>query len=446
MLLRPIGRDAQEEVKTRVLMVHRDQRGRKRGSLSIPCESDQHLQQAKRGSRCGGVQLQCGAIGLLGLKPAAAVAVVVPSSSLLGDRSAGWIICLRHRSLLAGSRHPATFAKSISPQLRTTAHGFVRRAGSRRPTLIAPSDFIAAEERGLLAWLPSYWFLALFQQLNGSMHLALTHSLHRAWTALAVIGSRTAAAHMLAYVRTLPSIVKELEITPGSNRGGRLPDFGSPFQTAIVQFSIRTLFRSRQHRLLLAFYLGLRFAISVRFLKSPAVREVLTAASIDSPFGGMSGALLASSIVMMSAWIVGMRMVLALPLDLPANWMLRITPLPGGHTCLAARRWTLVAWSLAPFWTSSVALFSWPRKPALFHLAVLGLVGVTIVELCLVGAKKIPFTCSWRPGRSNSHITFWLCVGLLVTLVAEGVRIEREAYDDPRLVSAMRLTLAIGSL
>ncbi len=36
-------------------------------------------------------------------------------------------------------------------------------------------------------WLPSYWFLALYQQLNGTMHPALEPLAWRAWLGLAVV-------------------------------------------------------------------------------------------------------------------------------------------------------------------------------------------------------------------------------------------------------------------
>src|SRR5262249_8608127 len=37
----------------------------------------------------------------------------------------------------------------------------------------------------LIQWLPSYWFLALYQQLNGSMHPALEPLARHAWRGLA---------------------------------------------------------------------------------------------------------------------------------------------------------------------------------------------------------------------------------------------------------------------
>ena len=71
-------------------------------------------------------------------------------------------------------------------------------------------------------------------------------------------------------VHTIRRIVEEPDIAP-SPRGVRwLPRFGNSVQTAVGQFCIRSLARSRQHRLILAFYLGHRLGIH------------------DSPFGRFS--------------------------------------------------------------------------------------------------------------------------------------------------------------
>ena len=41
-----------------------------------------------------------------------------------------------------------------------------------------------------------------------------------------------------------------------------------------------------------------------------------------------------------------------------------------------------------------------------------------LAELGLHGVQKLPFTCSYLPGKSNAYRTFWLCLGLLLALYA----------------------------
>jgi hypothetical protein len=58
--------------------------------------------------------------------------------------------------------------------------------------------------------------------------------------------------------------VEEPDLVPGARGWHWTPRFGSAVQTAIVLFSLRSLTRSRQHRVIFAFYLAgvLGFALS----------------------------------------------------------------------------------------------------------------------------------------------------------------------------------------
>jgi len=62
-------------------------------------------------------------------------------------------------------------------------------------------------------------------------------------------------------------------------------------------------------------------------------------------------------------------------------------------------------------------------EPAAGHLAVLGLPGAILAELCLANFHKIPFTCSYLPGRSYAHMAFLSFVGVMV-VVGKGAEVE----------------------
>src|SRR5439155_18028477 len=67
-------------------------------------------------------------------------------------------------------------------------------------------------------------------------------------------------------------------------------------------FSVRTLLRSRQHRTILAFYLGIAFAVTIFFLKSPAAQRQLFEAPASDPWRQVSTPALAASMVI---WAFG---------------------------------------------------------------------------------------------------------------------------------------------
>jgi CubicO group peptidase (beta-lactamase class C family) len=303
---------------------------------------------------------------------------------------------------------------------------------------------LTSEGRRQLALFPSYWFLGVFHQLNGSMHPALAPLARRAWTALAIAVGVTASAYLLAYVRTLRQIVEEPDIVPGVRGAGWSPRFGGPLPTAVGQFSVRTLLRSRQHRVILAFYLGIAFALMVWFLKSPSVQKELAE---RDPWRQVNAPMLAASIIAMGFWIVGTRVVFALPLDLRANWVFRAAPVAAGPAILAARRRTMFALSVLPAWIAAAAVFLWlwPWRPALIHLGALALFGMAAAEVCLRGPQKIPFTCSYLPGKSNMNVAFWLYVLVVFQAINGATKWEISAFDDDRKLAKMFLTLAMAA-
>ncbi len=298
------------------------------------------------------------------------------------------------------------------------------------PSLETPGALMAPENQRLLACLPSYWFLGLFQELNGSMHPAFATLARRAWTGLALAGFGAGAAVLLCHFRTLRKIAEEPDIVPGSHRRHWPTGFGSALQRAVSSFSLRTLLRSRQHRAIFSFYLGSGFAIVLAYVKIPLARQSLSQAAATAqgsvPF-------LLASILMMCVAVAGMRVVFAMPIALRANWVFRITELGGVPVYSTTIRRSFLLLAVAPVWVASAVLFFsiWPLRQAVGHLAVLGLLGSTLVDLCLYRFQKIPFTCSYLPGKGQIQFAFWACVMLLIPLTNKGAQLEQLALHSP---------------
>lgn len=297
-----------------------------------------------------------------------------------------------------------------------------------QPGVLNPAVLAAAHGPGWLSWSPSFWFLGVFQQLNGSPGLAPLA--RRAWIAMAIACSITTVAYALSYFRTLRRIVEEPDIVPGAHSWRWMPRFGNLLNTAIVRFSIRTLLRSRQHRVIFAFYAGIGFALSIFYLNAIQGRsESENAALIPWLF---------ATVAMMCLFIVGMRVVFSIPLTLRANWIFRITQIRPPGPYLAAIRRPMFVLAIAPVWIVSAAILLsiWPWQRAVEHLIVLALVGFIVSHVCLTGYQKIPFTCSYLPGKTYVHMAFLTALGL-VLLITRGVTFESNALDDRNLYAWM---------
>jgi len=310
----------------------------------------------------------------------------------------------------------------VSSWMQLAAFGIFVVAYFLEPKLVTPADLANTQNSTYLEWSPSYWFLGLFQQLNGSP--ALPELARRAWISIAVAFGATASAYTLAYLRTMRRIVEEPDIAPSPGGRSWLPRFGNGFATAVGQFSFRTISRSRQHRLLLAFYLGTGFACAIYFKKADETGEELGHALGLAP--------LCSTIAIMMLCVAGMRVVCSLPIDMRANWIFRVTPIQAGPECMIARRRALYGLSVIPVCSGAAALlFSiWPWQAAAKHLLVLTLLGTALAEVCLHGMQKLPFTCSYLPGKSNFNISFLLCGMIIFWAIVKAAELERDSFAN----------------
>jgi hypothetical protein len=314
------------------------------------------------------------------------------------------------------------------------------------PSLASQAAF--TENPHLLVRLPSYWFFAIFQQLNRSLpapeDVLFTQLAARGWLASVSVGLTAALLFVLSYLRTIRKLVEEPDIIPSQTGLNWIPYFGNGLHTPITQFSVRALARSKQHRAILAFYLGIGFAIAVLFLKTPlAQRPTGTEAGLF--WHHASPPLLASSFVMMFAWLLAVRIAFAIPLDLRANWVFRVTQVRPASDYVAAGRRAAYLIALTPVCSLSFITFTflWTWRQSLTHLFVLALIGMIFLELWLHRFRKIPCTCSYLPGKSNIHVTFLLCLTMGLNLLLWGASLERRALSDFRRYLWMLAALAI---
>jgi hypothetical protein len=306
------------------------------------------------------------------------------------------------------------------------------------PTIEALGD---PANRTILQWSPSYWFLGLFQFLNGSMHPVMVPLVEWAVFGLCAVAAVSVLTNGHGYRRRLRQIVEQPELRPTGTQREWTPKFGEGAGNAIFQFICWTLSRSRQHRLLLALYVGAALSTVILLIKTGAGRGVL------SPLLQARTAL--ASVLVVTAWVLGLRAVAGIPVSLKANWIFRITQLrPGQYYYLAAQRsFQAVALvpsiALAPF----VFLSLWPWQQALIHLVALSLWCIAITNFALLNNRSIPFTCSLRPGGSPLHLRLLVTVGAIVALGKASAYEQRalQSLHDSGLMLAVLTLLALAS-
>jgi hypothetical protein len=309
------------------------------------------------------------------------------------------------------------------------------------PSLESPAALTAPHNQRLLAWLPSYWFLGLFNQLNGSMHPALAPLATRAWIGLGCCTAGAVAALLLCYFRLMSKIVEQPDILPQMRSVSWAPRLCDPLTEALTLFSLRTMLRSRQHRMIFSFYLGIGITVIIGYVHA-------TSAVIQSSATAVSGWFLFASALMMTLTVLALRVVASIPIALQANWIVRITQVRSALDYQKGIRFSWLTLGVTPVLLVMATWVMWmyPWRPALGHLSVMFLLGVFLVEVCLYTFPKIPFTCSYLPGKAQIHIYFW--VGLLFCMkgISEAAAFEgRQIYSLTRCL-IMLLALATAAL
>ena len=317
------------------------------------------------------------------------------------------------------------------------------------PPLANPAGLSLASNQQLLNWLPSFWFLGLFQELNGvALPAFATLSSHAAWNSGAVILLAVASA-AISYRRLIHQVMEQAEIAPAARREW-LSEAASalthhiltdPIDRAILLFSARALSRSRQHRLILSVYIGMALAISLAYAKS------LLYGTSRQAWNEPAVPLLITSLVTLFFVIVGSRAVFALPMALPANWIFRITAIRAPASYFAAVRKSLFLLAAVPvLLVSAFAYLSiWPGRPAIEHVLVLSILGFLLVQILLRKFRKIPFACSYLPGKSNLRLKLGIAGFAFLFAVDVGANLEQWSMQKPaRYLSVAGLLIVVA--
>ncbi|MGD0368107.1 MAG: hypothetical protein ABSA94_11680 [Acidobacteriaceae bacterium] len=188
-----------------------------------------------------------------------------------------------------------------------------------------------------------------------------------------------------------------------------------------------------------AFFLSLAFAIAVSTLKD------ILASGARRP---LTTDFLMPTLTMMCLAVVGLRSIFSLPVSLNANWVLQVTQLRAPDRYIAAARRALLVMAALPMWVVaallSLGLRPWPQVVA--HLLVLALVGSILADLSLIGVSKIPFACSYLPGKSNIQYMFRAFAVVFMPIAMEFSNYEVRAIRRPGSFAVMLAILTAIAL
>ena len=265
------------------------------------------------------------------------------------------------------------------------------------PNIAASVAELKAQHSWVLNAFPPAWFLGLNEVMTGSRDAVFLALAHRAEMALGLVALVAGLAYTVAYRR---HVRRTLESTEGGDstrtamheRVGLIADRFAPdsVERGVVAFIGKTMARSPKHRIFLAAYAGVGFALAA---------QVLSAAKNHDDWMSLP-------LVLGFFLLSGMRFIFTIPSELPANWQFRVSDTDQQRVALNGTRSAMRWFGVAPLFLvlSPFYFIWWSPGAAVAHLVFSITISVLLIEVLTMELRKIPFTCSYPPGKANVTI------------------------------------------
>jgi hypothetical protein len=174
----------------------------------------------------------------------------------------------------------------------------------------------------------------------------------------------------------------------------------NPVQRAVFYFFVHTFKRSRNHKLLLVFYLG--FPLSFVLTESIFLYVRQGAAY----FNAVSSYLLSIPLILYFFLALGLRAAVRRPVFLEARWLFQLAESEDPEHYTRGLKKALLATAVIPLFLLMLLLYlyTWGAAAALLHSFYVLAVGLLLLEFFFIDYRSIPFTVEHDPGGVNRKV------------------------------------------
>lgn len=272
----------------------------------------------------------------------------------------------------------------------------------------------------LAVWLPPVWFLGLYETILGSADVFGRHLARLAVMGLFIAIAASVGFYAITYRRQTSRL---LEVAK-RNRPGTIHALASSLlqlllphsrERAVFSFIAKTLMRSRLHKLLLAIFAGVGFALVVDSFASLSIASRLSHKLIRP--SDFQNAIFSAPLIVCFFLLTGLRYLFSIPVEPRGNWIFRLTEKTRWLDAMNATEKALFALGVLPITVLTLVLYgSWfGWHLAALHTAFVLILALLLLEAMLWNWEKIPFTCPYLPGKRNMIqllLLYWLSLSL----------------------------------
>ena len=195
-----------------------------------------------------------------------------------------------------------------------------------------------------------------------------------------------------------------------------------------MSFMFKSVTRVTRHRMLLMTATGIAAVFAMESALPAVMSHAIRHAAIDRV---TAGAVLAVPLIFGGLLVSALCLAFEWPVELPANWPLRMMDCASGKRMLTAIYPTLVLFGVLPGVVLSFPLevMALGVRVAIAHSILATVLLLAFTEMKLRGWEKIPFTCSYTPGRKN----IWVL--LLGYLAVFALAVPAATYGESAVLS-----------
>jgi hypothetical protein len=189
-------------------------------------------------------------------------------------------------------------------------------------------------------------------------------------------------------------------------------------QMGVWRFTRATLLRNRLPLLLFLVFSAIGVGLATMSLLSGVLHRTFRWDEPPPPL--LLNAVVSLPLVLMLTGLTGLRTSFLLPVQSRANWIFRITDAATTRaTHLAAVDYACRRLVLLPALVLAVPLQFWVIGVDAWRTLVLALLaGLAMAELMLIDWRRVPFTCTWIPGKRPLVFTIVGAFGIYVLVTS----------------------------
>ncbi len=291
---------------------------------------------------------------------------------------------------------------------------------------------------------PPLWFVGLYEVLLGTSDPIFIAQAKTAGMAIAMTLLAFVLASLLSYHR---HIRRTVEYQKRHNRIFRVKEVWTRFlhavfrmapeERAVYGFFGQTVRSSPKHRMTLIYFLATGSATALIFNLAFASKGWLDSLSPANPF------VLVVPIMILFIILAGVRSLVNIPVGVDANWIFQVTETPRRDLYVSGLKKAVLIKLVLPLAVFVLVfhLFFWSGGNALLHAAFVMAIGLVGTETAFLRFRKVPFACSYLPGKSKLYIwglPYALLVVFGLTVLS---RLERAILLSPSKFPAFILSL-----